>query len=142
MPEFDDLDSLQVYLNGKIRKALSSDVADEARDTMSDHVMKDVYDKYTPSQYQRTGDLYKDIKTTMVNDNTLTVEDTAKDNNTGRLIAPIVESGTGYQWTNSRIYNMQPFPREFVKETYNELSNGKALVTFGNSLKKQGLDVV
>jgi spermidine synthase len=142
MPEFADLDELQKFLNGEIKKALVSDVVDVARDTMSDHVMSDVYNKYTPSQYQRTGDLYKDIKTTLVNDNTLTVEDTARDNDTGRLIAPIVESGTGYQWTNSRIYNMQPFPREFVKETYNELSNGKAKNALANGLKKQGIDVV
>jgi hypothetical protein len=141
MPDFKTLAELEKYLNEKIRKSLANEVADVARETMSEHVMSDVYAKYQPTQYQRTGDLYKDVKTTMVDDTTLMVEDVAKDEETGRLIAPIVNEGVGYEWKDSKIYNMQPFPRPFVEETAKELENGLAKEALKNGLKKQGLDV-
>lgn len=141
MTTFNSISDLEKYLNEKIRNALASEVADVARDTMSDHVQSDVYDKYTPSQYVRSGDLYKDIKTTMVNDNTLTIEDDARDEESGRYIAPVVEDGVGYEWTDSRIYNMQPFPRPFVENTAKALENGLAREAMKKGLRNQGLEV-
>jgi hypothetical protein len=141
MPEFKSLADLEKYLNQKIKKSLSNEVADVARDTMSKHVMSDVYQAYEPTQYQRTGDLYKDISTTMKNDNTLEIENVARDEETGRLIAPVVESGEGYEWKKSRIYQMQPFPRPFVENTAKELENGLAKQALVDGLRKQGLDV-
>jgi hypothetical protein len=142
MPDFNTWEELEKFLNQKINKALSKEVADVAKDTMSDHVMSDVYSKYQPSQYQRSGDLYKDVKTTMINENTLEIENTARDEESGRLIAPVVESGVGYEWESSRIYNMQPFPRPFVENTAKELENGLAKEAMKIGLKKQGLDVI
>lgn len=139
MPEL-NLSELNQYLKDKISSALSKEVADVARDTMSDHVMSDVYNKYTPTQYQRTGDLYKDIRTD-VNGNTLTIENMTRDEETGRLIAPIVESGVGYEWENSRIYQMQPYSRPFVKETAKELAGGKAKKALADGLRRQGISV-
>lgn len=141
MPAFNSLSELEKYLNEKINDALKTEVADMARDTMQEHVMSDVYDKYTPSQYVRTGDLYKDILTQMVDNNTLSIENTTKDEESGRLVAPIVEEGTGYEWKNSRIYTMQPFPRPFVEETAKELENGKAKQALADGLRKQGLTI-
>jgi hypothetical protein len=141
MPEFKSLADLEKYLNQQIKKSLSSEVADVARDTMSKHVMSDVYQAYEPTQYQRTGDLYKDISTTMKNDNTLEIENVARDEESGRLIAPVVESGEGYEWKKSRIYQMQPFPRPFVENTAKELENGLAKQALVDGLRKQGLDV-
>jgi hypothetical protein len=142
MPDFNTWEELEKFLNQKINKALAKEVADVARDTMSDHVVSDVYEKYEPTQYQRSGDLYKDVKTTMINENTLEVENTARDEESGRLIAPVVESGVGYEWESSRIYNMQPFPRPFVENTAKELENGLAKEAMKIGLKKQGLDVI
>jgi hypothetical protein len=139
--EFNSLKDLEKYLNDKIRNALAKEVADVARNTMSDHVKSDVYDVYEPSQYQRTGDLYKDISTTMKNDNTLIVKNEARDDESGRLIAPVVEYGIGYEWEESRIYNMQPFPRPFVENTAKELEKGKAKNALAEGLRKQGMDV-
>jgi hypothetical protein len=139
--EFNNLKELEAYLNKKISKSLQTEVASVARDTMSDHVMSDVYSKYEPSEYQRTGDLYKDISTTMANDNTLVIENVAKDEESGRLYAPIVEEGVGYEWKDSRIYHMQPYPRPFVKNTAKELAEGKAKQALGEGLRKQGLNV-
>jgi hypothetical protein len=141
MPEFNSLADLGKYINDKIRKSLANEVANVAREAMSDHVVSDVYSKYEPTQYQRSGDLYKDIKTTMVNDNTLTIEDDARDEETGRLIAPVVEEGVGYEWKDSRIANMQPFPRPFVENTFKELEKGLAKNALKEGLRSQGLDV-
>jgi hypothetical protein len=141
MPEFKSLADIEKYLNQKIKKSLSNEVADVARDTMSKHVMSDVYQAYEPTQYQRTGDLYKDISTAMKNDNTLEIENIARDEETGRLIAPVVESGEGYEWEKSRIYQMQPFPRPFVENTAKELESGLAKEALADGLRKQGLDV-
>jgi hypothetical protein len=141
MPEFKSLADIEKYLNQKIKKSLSNEVADVARDTMSKHVMSDVYQAYEPTQYQRTGDLYKDISTAMKNDNTLEIENVARDEETGRLIAPVVESGEGYEWEKSRIYQMQPFPRPFVENTAKELESGLAKEALADGLRKQGLDV-
>jgi anaerobic ribonucleoside-triphosphate reductase len=141
MPEFNSLKDLEKFLNDKIRKSLQSEVADVARETMSDHVMSDVYSKYQPTQYERTGDLYKDIRTTMVNNNTLEIRNEARDEESGRLIAPVVEYGVGYEWEESRIYNMQPFPRPFVENTAKELEKGKAKHALAEGLRKQGVDV-
>jgi hypothetical protein len=141
MPTFDNLKDLEKFLNEKIRKSLANEVADVARDTMSDHVKSDVYDVYEPSQYERTGDLYKDISTTMKNDNTLIVKNESRDEESGRLIAPVVEYGVGYEWEESRIYNMQPFPRPFVENTAKELEKGKAKNALAEGLRKQGVDI-
>jgi hypothetical protein len=141
MPTFDNLKDLEKFLNEKIRKSLANEVADVARDTMSDHVKSDVYDVYEPSQYERTGDLYKDISTTMKNDNTLIVKNESRDEESGRLIAPVVEYGVGYEWEESRIYNMQPFPRPFVENTAKELEKGKAKHALAEGLRKQGVDI-
>jgi hypothetical protein len=141
MPEFKSFADLEKYLNQQIKKSLSNEVADVARDTMSKHVMSDVYQAYEPTQYQRTGDLYKDISTTMKNDNTLEIENVARDEESGRLIAPVVESGEGYEWKKSRIYQMQPFPRPFVENTAKELESGLAKQALVDGLRKQGLDV-
>jgi hypothetical protein len=139
--EFNSIAELEKYLTEKINNALRTEVADESRSVMQEHVMSDVYDKYTPTQYVRTGELYSNILTQMVDDNTLSIEDTRRDEETGRLIAPIIESGVGYTWKDSRIYAMQPFPRPFVENTAKDLENGKAKQALAQGLKRQGLDI-
>lgn len=141
MATFNSLNELEAYLNGKIGKALSGEVSTVARETMSDHVMSDVYSKYQPSEYQRTGNLYKDISTRMIDNNTLEVQDVAQDEETGRQYAAVVEYGQGYTWQDSRIYQMQPFPRPFVENTAKELADGKAKNALADGLRKQGIDV-
>jgi hypothetical protein len=139
--EFNSLDDLAIFLTEKINNALRTEVADESRSVMQEHVMSDVYAKYEPSQYVRTGELYQDIQTQMVDDNTLSIENTRRDEETGRLIAPIIESGVGYTWKDSRIYAMQPFPRPFVENTAKDLENGKAKQALAMGLKRQGLNI-
>jgi|SRR5579875_3158218 len=143
MPEFSSLADLERYLNDKIRNALETEVKKVAVQTMQSEVVTSVYDKYTPTQYERTGGLAQEqnIKSTLINDNTLEIENVREDEETGRLVAPVVESGTGYTWKESQIYKRQPFPRPFVENTAKDLEGGLAKKALADGLKRQGLDV-
>jgi hypothetical protein len=143
MPEFNSLADLEKFLNQKIKVALEKDVKKQAIKTMQEHVVDDVYDKYEPTQYKRTGGLAqeKNIIGNMINDNTLEIENIRKDEDTGRYVAPVVESGIGYTWEDSKIFNMQPFPRPFVENTAKELESGLAKQALAEGLRKQGLDI-
>jgi hypothetical protein len=143
MATFDNLNDISKFLNQKIKIALEQDVKKEAIKTMQREVVETVYDQYVPTEYQRTGGLYQErnIKGTMISENTLEIENVRKDEKTGRYVAPIVEEGTGYTWKGSEIYEMQPFPRPFVEETAKALDNGLAKDALRKGLKNQGLDV-
>jgi hypothetical protein len=143
MPEFSSIAELEKFLNQKIKIALEQDVKKAAVKTMQKEVIETVYNKYEPTQYKRTGGLYqeKNIKGTMLNDNTLEIENIREDEKTGRYIAPVVEEGVGYEWEDSKIYNMQPYPRPFVSNTTKELENGVAKEAMKKGLQKQGMDV-
>lgn len=137
---------LEKQINQKINNAMNQEVSDQARKTMKEQIIEEVYDRYTPSPsgYKRTGGLHQDknIETTMENDNTLVVRNIRRDEDSGRLIAPVIESGIGYEWEKSKIYNMQPFPRPFNTETLRELDEkGLAKDALAKGLKRQGLDV-
>lgn len=139
-----NMKELEKLINKKINNALKNEVAKVARNTMKEQVIEEVYDRYKPKEYERTGGLYQDknIKTTMEDDNTLTIENIRRDEDTGRLVAPIVEYGVGYEWEDSKIYNMQPYPRPFVAKTAKELEEkGLAKKAMKDGLKRQGLDV-
>jgi hypothetical protein len=144
MPEFSNLADLERYLNQKISKALETTVSEEAKKTMSEHVEIDVYDRYNPTSYERTGALADEsnIQTTMINDNTLEIENVRKDEETGRLVAPVIESGKGYEWGYNRNLNEVIGERPFIQETAKDLASGKALAALAEGLKKQGLDVI
>lgn len=143
MPEFSSLADLERYLNDKIRNALETEVKKVAVQTMQSEVVTSVYDKYTPTQYERTGGLAQEqnIKSTLINDNTLEIENVREDEETGRLVAPVVESGTGYTWKESQIYKRQPFPRPFVENTAKDLEGGLAKKALADGLKRQGISV-
>lgn len=132
---------LEAYMNKKIKVAMETEVNKVARNTLKEQVVEEVYDKYDPSMYVRTGGLLQDknIKSEMIGDNTLTVRSTREEN--GRDIAEIIEYGVGYEWEDSRIYNMQPFPRPFHAEAQKELANGKAKNALKKGLQAQGLNI-
>ena len=143
MATVNNIKELELLVNQKIKVAMEQEVKKAAVKSMQEHVVTDIYDQYSPTQYQRTGGLASDknIKGTMINDNTLEIENVRRDEKSGRYIAPVIESGTGYQWKNSEIYQMQPFPRPFVENTAKDLENGLAKKSLAEGLKKQGLDV-
>ena len=48
-----NLKELEKELYKRINTALDTDVADTVKEVMTDHIIRDVYDKYDPAVYQR-----------------------------------------------------------------------------------------
>lgn len=138
--EFNSITDLEKYINEMITKALEEDVAEVARQTMQEKIQTDVYKAYTPTQYERTGGLLQDVEVHLINENTLEIQDTRTDEVNGRLITPVIESGIGYEWTKSEIYQRE-LPRPFVEETAKALEDGLAKEALIKGLKRQGLIV-
>jgi hypothetical protein len=143
MTTFKSLKDLVNYVNKThIKNALENEVEEIARRTLKENVITEVYDRYNPSQYKRTGELYQDenIESKMEDDNTLSIRSVREEN--GKDISRIIEEGVGYDWEKSEIYQSQPYPRPFHAETRRELEEQglvkKALV---DGLKKQGIKV-
>lgn len=93
-------------LDDAIEYAMEAEVAVVARTAIHNAVVSEVYDKYDPLMYHRRGDhggLSDQSPDNMeaVYDRetrTLSVQDVNRDDETGRLVAPVVESGKGYQY--------------------------------------------
>lgn len=71
---------------------------------------------------------------------TLEVQDMSRGDDTGRLIAPVVESGKGYQWKKSTIYKTKQ-PRPFHKEAQSMvMREGIFSDALRYQLKRDGFD--
>ena len=72
---------------------------------------------------------------------TLEVQDRSRDRDSGRLIAPVMESGKGYQWKKSAIYKTKQ-ARPFHQKAQ-ELAIGTGLVrdALAKSLTESGFKV-
>jgi len=121
---------------------MKKEVSWESQTTMQKHVVEDVYDKYD-SQYDNKyhmGGLLdiENIETKMIDDTTLRIENIRKDEDTGRYVAKVVETGKGYytDWLDDLIGE-----RPFVKQTADELRNGKARDALKRGLIREGLNV-
>ena len=150
LKEVNKIPSLQQQLDliiSKIQKkyipsAMKKEVSWESKTTMQKHVIEDVYDKYNSSydnKYHMGGLLdIENIETKMIDDNTLRIENIRKDEESGRLVTPVVEFGKGYytDWLDERIG-----ARPFIYNTFEELKNGKALIALKKGLLRQGLNV-
>lgn len=123
----------------QIKQALENDVAEQSRKTLKENVIDEVYDTYSPTQYERTGGLYQDrnIDTKMENDTTLSIRSTREEN--GRDIASVIEYGEGYSYEglDERI-GARPFHEETAKELADK---GLAKKALAEGLRKQGLNV-
>lgn len=116
---------------------LETAVADLMRKNVVESAQVNVYDKYEPTQYQRRGDdggvldedCYRTSTEQGYDEVTLRLdalnygnrrysswgEEPAPDGWDPGKITNIIESGRGYHWTGSKIYQMQPFPRPFLE---------------------------
>lgn len=141
MPDFSNFKDLEKYLNKQISETLNNEVKEATKRQLKENVIEEVYDKYTPSQYERTGGLYQDrnIEAVMKDDNTLTVRSIRKED--GKDIAEIIETGVGFDWEDSRIYKMQPYPRPFHEVTAQEMADGLAKKAMMDGLRKRGIKV-
>ena len=150
-----NLKELEKELYKRINTALDTDVADTVKEVMTDHIIRDVYDKYDPAVYQRrynSGGLLdsENIIATMGNDGELLVQNvtvgsdtyyipnikkTFKSANADKFITPVIEYGRGYDVVDIE-------PRPFIQNTHDDLEqNHYHTEAMKRSLKKQGLEV-
>ena len=132
---------IESQIQKKIKSALEVETSWESKNVVQEKVI-DAYDMYNPltyeRQYHRGGLLDRDnIETKMINDNTLRIENIRRDEESGRLVAPIVEFSKGYY--NSYLDQIIG-PRPFILESYKELKNGKAKLAILKGLRRQGID--
>ncbi|MFK7678827.1 hypothetical protein ACI3ER_12355 [Bacillus sp. Wb] len=127
---------LEKEIQKRIKKVMSKQVKNMAKSTMQDHIIEDAYNAYTPEQYQRTGQLLKDIDTKMVDDNTISIESVRKDGT--KDVSEIVETGKGYSTPE---LDAKIGARPFTERTVNELASGKFKQTLKDGLQSEGLNI-
>lgn len=136
-----NMKELEKLIQQKISKALQQNVAPTVKRVMKEKIEEVVYSVYDPTMYERDkehgGLLDEDnMKVTMLNDTTLSVENVRSDD--GRNVAEIVETGEGYEFE----FPYNGIPRPFTEATREELrSTNEHTYAFYQGLKRQGLDV-
>lgn len=140
MATFNNLDSLFKHLEKQARSVLKNEIATETVRTMQEKIQEEVYDVYDPKVYVRQG--YNgglidqdNIEVSMVDDNTLSVENIRFDGD--REVAQIIETGRGYDYS----FEYSGVLRPFTEETRKEMRNGKAQNLMKQGLVKRGLTV-
>ncbi|ATF13695.1 hypothetical protein A616_17405 [Brevibacillus brevis X23] len=136
--QFRNLNELNRFLNNQVKQSLVKDVGVKVKQVMQEHVVDDVYDAYSPTQYERTGELAKEIDVKQCI-NGVEITPTREDN--GRYIPSIIESGQGYSWKGSEIYSTQQ-KRPFVENTRREIVEKNIHVEeLRKSLRMRGFEV-
>ncbi len=108
-------------LDDAIEYAMEVEVAVVARVAIHNAVETEVYAAYDPVMYRRRGvygglaDQHPDNMEANYDrgTRTLTVQDVNEDDDTGRLVAPVVESGRGYEF---RWHGQKPRPFHSVAQ--------------------------
>lgn len=125
---------------------------------MKEAIKMEVYARYEPTLYDRRydkdGGLLDDVNYKYkieINDNKIIVVMTndAKGDDRGKYvntqpdtyIDSILISGTGYTWEKSRMYSIQPHPRDFYAKTEELLNDGEIRMKIIQSLNKKGIIV-
>ena len=133
-----DLIKFLQKLNQPIGKALVNDVAMKVKQVQKEKVKEEVYDVYEPTMYSRTGLLGSEesMKSELINDTTLVVENVRSDGDGDRNVAEVVESGQNYQYG----FEYAGVPRPFTEATREELRNtGAHKAAMHRGLKRQGI---
>lgn len=147
------MNSLEKALNRikkDVKKTIENEVSNKIKETMKQRVQEDVYDEYDPTQYIRRredGGLLDDdnIKSKVKSkNNNLSLEitnETMSDSHLKRL-DKVIEYGVGYEWEYSKIYKMQPYPRPFISNTREQVTDENIHInTLKKSLKSKGYDI-
>jgi len=139
--EIRTLSDLEQTLKNKIKETMNDEISQTAKTTMQEKIETEVYEKYTPEDYIRTYKLLEAIETKLVNDNTLEVATTRTDEETGKYIPTIIETGKGYTWGYKRDLDKEIGARPYVAETFNALQDGKFKNYLIKGLSKRGIKV-
>ena len=100
-------------------------VASAAKSSLKSHIQSDVYDKWSPTTYIRTGGIISDGATeTTASSSRMSLEYTPSGSSeqwehpvSGSALVGRIESGSGYEW--SRHPGARPFWQKFVDEMIN-----------------------
>lgn len=144
MASFDNLNNLFKYLDRAVSSALENEVFNTTKGEMQHQIQNIVYDKYKPSDYERSGLLLKTISKSMPTENRLEVKNTRSDVDdlTGEKkdVSRIVEYGRGYTWGYVRDLDREIGPRPFTHETYKSLvTTDKLERAMEKGLNRQGI---
>lgn len=139
-------------LDQSIHRAMEGPVTDSVKAAIVEAVQTEVYDAYERGDYLpyirrdevgKTGGLQDwNVMESKYDPSTMTLEvqDMSRGDDTGRLIAPVVESGKGYQWKKSTIYKTKQ-PRPFHKEAQSMvMREGIFSDALRYQLKRDGFD--
>lgn len=156
--EVNSLKALETELYKRVDKALENEVGKYVKDVMQAVIKHDVYDAYTPKMYHRRGKYGgladQENMNTIAEDGVLTVTNTTMaypyldmeqntlSQNAGQLLAPIIESGNGYDYSKWAYYGYG-IPRPFMQNTEIKLSNSKWAIEamLAEGLIRQGIEV-
>ena len=135
-----DIAAFEARLNNAIHATMQAQVADTAKAAMQEALDEKVYGAYEPTYYQRkykAGGLADPENMETEYDRatmTLTMENVRRDEVTNRLVAPVVESGRGYNY-----YSLPPRP--FHAYTEELMGNGLFEQALEYGLKQAGFTV-
>lgn len=155
MPKFKNLNELISYVKKQANSVLLNEVAESVKQNISETVIQETYTAYESDAiqpYERRGldggladtsnMVVKKINETTILIRNLTPGNSRYSLHTNGPIDKIIVYGTGYQWDRSKIYRLQPFPRDFYAGTKARLEKNKNhIIAFKNGLKKRGLNI-
>lgn len=152
-----NLKEFEKELKKRINNALVNEVSDTVKDVMTDHIIRDVYDKYDPIAYTRRlndgglldrdnmlsdlkGDGVLSVKNITLGDKYYTFAgDVHISQNYNKPIAGIIESGEGYDVHN---WEYDGVERPFMKNTAQDIKdNHYHTLAMKQGLERQGLEV-
>lgn len=149
---YKSLDSLIYDLLNDVEEVMSSEeFKTDMKNVMTKNIKETVYEAYDPWFYNRkeeNGGLtdHSNIKATMLGKTELELVNIRADEETGRLVTPIIVSGEGYNFTRptyrdtdkkGRTYYRNP--RDFLQATRDDLDkNGQHVQSLQNGMKKKG----
>ena len=134
-----DLALFRAKLDKAIQQSMEGVVADMAKAALKQAVYERVYDVYSPVRYERKMDQggLSDTENMEARYDpatmTLEVEDVRRDEDTGRLVAPVVESGRGYKYSS-------PGARPFHAYAEKMMGQGLFESALNEGLREAGMD--
>ena len=144
------------YVKKQVTEVVIENVVSYVYATMQRMVEEVVYNAYSPTRYVRRGinDGLADVsnfefKITDFNTNGFTIfiwnntPISPIGDNIGEDLDEIIVEGDRYTWENSKIYALQPYPRDFYDATMYELiKNGTLYSSLKSKLQARGIFIV
>ena len=137
IPDFTDIESLRKYLELQLMAVLEKEVFTEISNQIQESVVEKVYDKYSPTVYERTGKMAssKQIKLRRLSKNSIEITHERMDGS--KNVSQIIEEGNPYSWTKSGISGT---PRPFFKLAYYKIKNKNLhILAMIRGLKARGI---